>query len=42
MSRSKVCSLQAINVLPLNDAPRDQCRCKVHKNFFIQLEAMGV
>ena len=40
-SFSTFCNLQPKNVLLLGDSPKEQCRCQIHKNLFLKLEAMG-
>ena len=40
--RSLFCALRPKNVLLMGDSPQDQCKCQVHKNFYMKLEAMGV
>ena len=41
ISFSKFCSLRPKNVLLTSDAPQYQCKCMIHKNFFLKLEALG-
>jgi len=35
------CKLRPQNVLLLGNSPKDQCKCQVHENLFLKLEAMG-
>ena len=39
-SFSTFCNLQTKNVLLLGDSPKEQCKCLIHKNLFLKLEAM--
>ena len=38
---SKFCSLCPKNVLLSDDTPQYQCKCMIHENFFLKLEALG-
>ena len=40
-SFSAFCKLRPKNVLLLVDTPNEQCKCQIHENFFMKLEAMG-
>ena len=40
-SFSSFCDLRPKNVLLLQDTPRDQCKCEIHENLLLKLEAMG-
>ena len=40
-SSSAFCKLRPKNVLLLVDIPEEQCKCQIHENFFMKLEAMG-
>ena len=39
-SFSVFCNLRPKNVLLLVDTPKEQCKCEIHENFFMKLEAM--
>ena len=41
ISFSKFCSLRPKNVLLTGDTRQDQCKCMIHKNFFLKLEVLG-
>ena len=41
ISFSKFCSLRPKNVLLTDDTPQYQCKCMIHENFFLKLEALG-
>ena len=40
ISFSKFCSLHPKNVLLTGDTPQCQCKCMIHGNFFLKLEAL--
>ena len=40
-SLSAFCNLHWKNVLLLGDSLKEQCKCQVHENFFLKLEATG-
>ena len=40
-SFSAICKLRPKHVLLLVDTPKEQCKCQIHENFFMKLEAMG-
>ena len=42
VSFSTFCNLRLKNVLLLADSPKDQCRCLIHENLFLKLNAMGI
>ena len=37
---STFCNLRPTNVLLLKDSPSDQCKCFIHENFFMKLQAL--
>lgn len=39
---STFCDLCPKNVLLLGSTPRDQCKCMIHENFFLKLNAMDI
>ena len=41
-SFSLFCQLRPNNVLLFGDTPTEQCKCQIHENFFLKLEAMGI
>ena len=41
ISYAKFCDLRPPNALLLGDTPRDQCKCLIHENFFLKLNALG-
>ena len=41
ISFSKFCSLHPKNVLLTGDTPQYQCKCMIHENFILKLEALG-
>lgn len=42
VSFSKFGSLCPKNVLLLKDTPKDQCKCKIHENFILMLDATNI
>ena len=42
ISLSIFCKLQPKNVLLIGGSPKDQCRCLIHKNLFLKLDAFGI
>ena len=40
-SLSTFCNLRPKNVLLLGDSPKEQCKCQIHENLFLKLEALG-
>ena len=41
-SSSTFCNFHPKNVLLLDESPKQQCKCQIHENLFIKLEAMGI
>ena len=41
-SFSSFCSFRPQNVLLLGDSPKHQCKCEIHENLLLKLEAMGI
>ena len=39
---SKFCSLRPNNVLLLSGSQKDQCKCMIHENLFLKLDALGI
>ena len=42
ISFAQFCKIRPPNVLLLQETPMDQCKCIIHENFFLKLEALGV
>ena len=40
-SFSAFCKLRPKHVPLLVDTPKEQCKCQIHKNFYMKLKAMG-
>ena len=36
------CSFRPQNVLLLGDSPKHQCKCEIHENFLLKLEAISI
>ena len=41
-SFSTFCNFCPKNVLLLDESPKQQCKCQIHENLFLKLEAMGI
>lgn len=41
-SFSTFCKARPKNFLLMGDSPKEQCKCQIHENLFLKLEAMGV
>ena len=41
-SFSTFCNLQPKNVLMMGNSPSHQCKCQIHENLFLKLEAIGL
>lgn len=42
ISFSAFAKLRPQNIKLLEDTPREQCKCSVHENFILKLEALGI